>query len=71
VLLRGRGTGPGSNAAAAAAVAAGSHGSSSGGANGGVRFACAQLNFIRRDEVEGLGAEECLEGWQDRVVQGF
>jgi hypothetical protein len=69
VLLRGRGTGPGSNAAAAAAAAAGSNGSSSG--NGGVRFACAQLNFIRRDEVEGLGAEECLEGWQDRVVQGF
>lgn len=75
VLLRGRGTGPGSNAAAAAAAAAGvtANGSTRAGAggSGGVRFACAQLCFIRREEVEGFGAEECLTGWQDRVVQGF
>lgn len=76
VLLRGRGTGPGSSsAAAAAAAAAGSSSGSNGGGgfsgSGGVRFACAQLAFIRRDEVEGFGAEECLSGWQDRVVQGF
>lgn len=66
MLLRGRGTGPGSTAAAAEAAAAGSSGSS-----GGVKFACAQLSFVRRDELEGLGAPECLEGWQDRVVHGF
>lgn len=79
VLLRGRGTGPGSSAAAAAAAAGvtanGSNragaGGSSASSSGGVRFACAQLSFIRQDEVEGFGAEECLTGWQDRVVQGF
>jgi hypothetical protein len=70
VLLRGRGTGPGSSAAAAeaaaAAVAAGSSGSS-----GGVRFACAQLSFLRAADVAAFGADECLEGWRDRVVHGF
>jgi hypothetical protein len=66
VLLRGRGTGPGSSAAAAAAAAAGSNGST-----GGVRFACAQLAFLRASEVEAFRAEECLEGWRGRVVHGF
>lgn len=71
VLLRGRGTGPGSNAAMAA-LAAGSNGSgSSSSGTGGVQFACAQLSFIRNDEIQGIAAEDCLAGWQDRVVHGF
>lgn len=85
VLLRGRGQGcsrrgtVGDLAAAAQpslGPAISSGGSSSGGSDessgssGGVRFACAQLAFIRRDEVDGLGADDCLAGWQDRVVQG-
>jgi hypothetical protein len=69
VLLRGRGTGPGSTAAAAAAAAAGAAGSRGGCS--GVQFACAQLSFVRQADVEGLGAEECLAGWWDHVVKGF
>ena len=49
-----------------------SSGSSAAGAaaGGGVRFACAQLCFIKQDEVGAFGAEEALAAWQEQTVLG-
>jgi hypothetical protein len=78
----GRGVGRGGQSSAAdlaagtrPSVGSGVNGGSScsgegAGSSGGVRFACAQLAFIRGDELESFGADDCLAGWHDRVVHG-
>jgi hypothetical protein len=59
VLLRGRpgATGCLATGAAASPVA--------------VRFASAQLSWVKRADVAAFGADTCLASWADRVVTGL